>query len=185
MRHEALRGERRKVRDTRAVLAVLLALSMGVNALLSHGLSRKESMAVLVPAVSGPAWTVGESWAGRRYLEDTARTVAVTLLTLTPENAEQVREAAARMAHPSARGAIAAWVETEAGRLARRDLSSAFYPDRIDIARDQLAAEVSGELVTWLGREEATRTRKRYGLVFAMQGGRIGLVRFEEREEDE
>ena len=69
MRHEAMASERRKVR---------------------------ESMAVLVPAVSGPAWTVGETWAGRRYVEDTAGTVAVTLLTLTPENAVEVREAASR-----------------------------------------------------------------------------------------
>ena len=171
------------MRDARAVLAVLLALSTGVNALLGHGLARKESMAVLVPAVSGPAWTVGESWAGLGYLQDTARTVAVTLLTLTPENAGQVREAAARMAHPSARGAIAAWVETEAERMTRRDLASAFYPDRIEIEPGELAAEVSGELVTWLGREEATRTRKRYRLAFAMTGGRIGLVRFEELED--
>ena len=148
-----MQSERRKVRDTRIVLAVLLALSMGVNAVLSHGLAQRESMAVLVPAVSGPAWTVGETWAGRRYLEDTARTVAVTLLTLTPENAVEVREAAARMAHASARGEIAAWVETEAARLKRRDLSSAFYPTGIEVATDELAAEVTGELVTWLGRE--------------------------------
>ena len=128
MRREAMASERRKVRDTRIVLAVLLALSMVVNAVLSHGLAQRESMAVLVPAVSGPAWTVGETWAGRRYLEDTARTVAVTLLTLTPETAVEVREAASRMAHASARGEIAAWVETEAARLKRRNVSSAFIP---------------------------------------------------------
>ena len=178
-----MQDERRRVRDTRIVLAVLLALSMGVNAVLSHGLATRERMAVLVPAVSGPVWTVGETWAGRRYLEDTARTVAVTLLTLTPENAVEVREAASRMAHASARGAIAAWVETEAEQLARRNLASAFYPLSVEVAPDELAAEVTGELVTWLGREEATRTRKRYRLVFAIDGGRIGLVRFEEREE--
>ena len=176
-------SERRKVRDTRIVLAVLLALSMGVNGVLSHGLAQRESMAVLVPAVAGPAWTVGETWAGRRYLEDTARTAAVTLLTLTPENAGAVREAAGRMAHASARGQIVSWVDTEAARLGRRDLSSAFYPTGIEVAGDELAAQVSGELVTWLGREEVTRTRKSYRLVFAMQGGRIGLLRFEEREE--
>ncbi len=183
MKHDAMQAERRRVRDTRLVLAVLLGISMAVNGLLSHGLSSRESMAVLVPAVSGPAWTVGESWAGRRYLEDTARTVAVTLLTLTPENALEVREAASRMAHPSARGEIAAWVETEAAELRRRDVSSAFYPTGIEVVERELAADVSGELVTWLGREEATRTRKRYRLVFAMEGGRIGLLRFEEREE--
>ena len=179
-----MQSEQRKVRDTRIVLAVLLALSMGVTAVLSHGLAQRESMTVLVPAVSGPAWTVGETWAGRRYVEDTARTVAVTLLTLTPENAVEVREAASRMAHASARGEIAAWVETEAARLKRRDLASAFYPTGIEVATDELAAEVTGELVTWLGREEATRTRKRYRLVFAMEGGCIGLLRFEEREDE-
>jgi len=183
MKHDAMQAERRRVRDTRFVLAVLLGISMCVNGLLGHGLSSRESMSVLVPAVSGPAWTVGETWAGRRYLEDTARTVAVTLLTLTPENALEVREAAARMAHPSARGGIAAWVETEAAELRRRDLSSAFYPHAIEVAERELAADVSGELVTWLGREEATRTLKRYRLVFAMEGGRIGLLRFEERED--
>ena len=176
--------ERRRVRDTRVVLAALLALSMGINGVLSHGLATRESMTVLVPVVSGPAWTVGETWAGRRYLEDTARTVAVTLLTLTPENAVEIREVAARMAHPSARGEIAAWVETEAARLKRRDISTAFYPTGIEVATDELAAEVSGELVTWLGREEATRTRKRYRLAFAVEGGRIGLLRFEEREDE-
>ena len=179
-----MRAERRRVRDMRFVLTVLLALSMAVNGVLSHGLATRGSMAVLVPAVSGPAWTVGESWAGRRYLQDTARTVAVTLLTLTPQNAARVREAAARMAHPSARGEIAAWVEAEAARFARRNLSSAFYPEAIEVAADELAAEVSGELVTWLGREEATRARKRYRLVFAIDGGRIGLLRFEEEEEE-
>ena len=178
-----MEAERRRVRDTRLALAALLAISMGVNAVLSHGLATRERMAVLVPAVSGPVWTVGETWAGRRYLEDTARTVAVTLLTLTPSNAAEVREAVSRMAHASARGAIAAWVENEAERLSRRNLSSAFYPMSVEAAQDELAAEVAGELVTWLGREEATRERKRYRLVFAIEGGRIGLVRFEEREE--
>ena len=101
-------------------------------------------MTVLVPVVSGPAWTVGETWAGRRYLEDTARTVAVTLLTLTPENAGGNPRGGGAMAHPSARGEIAAWVETEAARLKRRDLSTAFYPTGIEVATDELAAEVSG-----------------------------------------
>ena len=179
-----MEAERRRVRDTRLALAVLLALSMGVNGVLSHGLATRERMAVLVPAVSGPVWTVGETWAGRRYLEDTARTVAVTLLTLSPSNAVEVREAVSRMAHTSARGVIAAWVATEAERLERRNISSAFYPLSVEAAPDELAAEISGELVTWLGREEATRERKRYRLVFAIEGGRIGLVRFEEREEE-
>ena len=40
--------ERRRVRDTRVVLAALLALSMGVNGVLSHGLATRESMTVLV-----------------------------------------------------------------------------------------------------------------------------------------
>ena len=47
---------------------------MAANLVLSHGLATRERMAVLVPAVSGPTWTVGKSWAGRRYLENTART---------------------------------------------------------------------------------------------------------------
>ena len=176
-------SERKRVRDMRTALAVLLGLSMLSNVVLAYGIATRERMAVLVPATSGPVWTVGESWAGRRYLEDTARTVAVTLLTLTPENANHVLATVARMAHASARGAISAWVEIEAARLEQRDLATAFYPQRIDVATDELAAEVSGELVSWLGREEASRTRKRYRLVFAIEGGRIGLLRFEELED--
>ena len=183
MEHKVMEADRRRARDTRTVLAALLGLSMTANLVLSHGLANRDRMAVLVPAVSGPAWEVGESWAGRRYLEDTARTVAVTLLTLTPENAAQVREAAARMSHASARGAIGAWVAAEAGRMARRDLATAFYPHRIEIEPDTLAAEVAGELVTWIGREETSRARKRYRLVFRIDGGRIGLLRFEEKED--
>jgi len=112
-----------------------------------------------------------------------ARTVAVTLLTLTPENAVHVRLAAARLAHPSARGAIGAWVEAEAARMAGRDLASAFYPDGIEADPERLMAEISGELVTWIGREEAAREDRRYRLAFRIDAGRIGLLRFEQMED--
>ena len=62
-------------------------LSMAANLVLALGLAWREAVTVLVPAVTGPAWEVGAGRAGRRYLEDMARTAAVTLLSLTPENA--------------------------------------------------------------------------------------------------
>ena len=170
----------RRARDIRVALAALLVLSMTVNLALGVGLSRREAVTVLVPATAGPSWTVGAGAAGERYLEDMARTAAVTLLTLTPESAEYVREAAARLSDASARGAIGAWVAGEARRMAGRDLATAFYPERIETDGGSLTAEVAGELVTWIGREEAGRERKRYRLGFRVHGGRIGLVRFEE-----
>ena len=183
MKRGVMDGERRRARDARAALAGLLGLSLLANLALSAGLGMREGMTVLIPAVSGPAWEVGGSWAGRRYLEDAARTAAVTLLTLTPENAAHVREAAARMSHASARGAIGAWVAAEAARMARRDLSTAFYPERIEADAQALAATVTGELATWIGREEASRVRRTYRLAFRIDGGRIGLLRFEQRED--
>ena len=177
----------RRARDARLALAGLLVLSMAANLALGIGLAGREASTVLLPAVSGPAWAVGGSAgggrAGQRYLEDMARTVAVTLLTLTPENAAHVRAAAARMSHPSARGAIGAWVEAEAGRMAGRDLASAFYPDSIEADAGSLRVEIAGELVTWIGREEAAREDRRYRLAFRFHAGRIGLVRFEQLEE--
>ena len=124
------------------------------------------------------AWTVGETWAGRQYLENTTRTVAVTLLTLTPENAVEVREAAGRMAHASARGDIVSWVETEAARLKRRDLSSAFYPTGIEVATNELAAEVTGN---WSPGSAGKKSRARTsvtGWCMRWKAGRIGLLRF-------
>ncbi|MDE0377617.1 MAG: TraE/TraK family type IV conjugative transfer system protein, partial [Rhodospirillales bacterium] len=117
-----------------------------------------------------------------RYLEDMARTVAVTLLTLTPENAGHVRLAAARMSHASARGAIGAWVEAEAARMAGRDMASAFYPTGIEADPERLSVEIAGELVTWIGREESSREDRRYRLAFRVDAGRIGLLRFEQME---
>ncbi len=183
MRRDMMEAQRRQVRDGRAALAVLLALSLLANLGLSIALASVERMTVLVPAVTGPAWEVGGGRAGSRYLEDMGRTVAVTLLTLTPENAEHAREAAARLAHASARGAIGAWVAAEAGRMARRDLSTAFYPGRIEADTGTLTVVVSGELATWVGREPVSRARKRYRLSFRVDAGRIGLLRFEELEE--
>ena len=148
----------RRVRDARLALGALLVLSMTANLALGIGLARREAVTVLVPAVTGPAWEVGGGRAGARYLEDMARTAAVTLLTLTPENAAHVRQAAARLAHPSARGAIGAWVESHAARMAGR------------------------ELVSWIGREASSRHDRRYRLAFRIDGGRIGLLRFEEME---
>jgi len=183
MRREAMEAGRRRARDARTALSVLLAVSVLANLVLAHGLAGRERVTVLVPAVSGPAWEVGGSWAGRRYLEDAARTAAVTLLTLTPENVGHVRESASRLAAPEARGAIGAWVAAEAERMARRDLSTAFYPRAIESAPDALGVEIEGELVSWIGREEAFRERRRYRLAFRVEGGRLGLVRFEQMEE--
>ena len=97
-----MEGAFRRVRDVRLALAGLLVLSMTANLALTVSFAGRETVTVLVPAASGPAWEVGGSaagvgWAGARYLEDMARTVAVMLLTLTPENAVHVRLAAARM----------------------------------------------------------------------------------------
>ena len=127
----------RRVRDIRLALAGLLVLSMTANLALTMSFAGRETVTVLVPATAGPAWEiagggVGTGLARARYLEDMARTVAVTLLTLTPENAAHVRLAAARLAHASARGAIGAWVEAEAARMAGRDMASAFYPTGIE-----------------------------------------------------
>ena len=179
----------RRVRDIRLALAGLLVLSMTANLALTVGFAGRETVTVLLPATAGPAWELGsggagEGRAGARYLEDMARTVAVTLLTLTPENAAHVRlAAAARMSHASARGAIGAWVEAEAARMAGRDLASAFYPDGIEADPERLTAEISGELVTWIGREEAAREDRRYRLAFRVEAGRIGLLRFEQMED--
>ncbi len=186
MRRVEMEGAVRRVRDIRLALAALLVLSMTANLALTVGLAGRETVTVLVPAVTGPAWAVGGSAmqgrAGARYLEDMARTVAVTLLTLTPENAALVRLAAARLAHASARGAIGAWVEAEASRMAGRDMASAFYPTEIEADPGRLAVEIAGELVTWIGREEASREDRRFRLVFRIDAGRIGLLRFEQLE---
>ena len=87
------------------------------------------------------------------------------------------------MSDPSARGAIGAWVEAEAARMAGRDLASAFYPTEIKADPERLAVEIAGELVTWIGREEAAREDRRYRLVFRIDAGRIGLLRFEQMED--
>ena len=187
MRRGDMESAVRRVRDIRLALAGLLALSMTANLALTVGFAGRETVTVLVPAISGPAWEVGggevaTNRAGARYLEDMARTAAVTLLTLTPENAAHVRRAAARMSHASARGAIGAWVEAEAARMAGRDMASAFYPAGIEADPARLAVEVAGELVTWIGREEAAREDRRYRLAFRIDAGRIGLLRFEQME---
>ena len=183
MKRELMETERRRVRDGRAALAVLLGLSLLANVTLGVGLASVERTTVLVPAAAGPSWEVGSGSAGRRYLEDVGRTVAVTLLSLTPENAGLAREAVARMSHPSARGAIGAWVAAEAARMKELDLSSAFYPGRVEVDPERMTVLVSGELALWMGRERVSRERRRYRLSFRVDAGRIGLLRFEEMED--
>ncbi len=189
MRRAVLETGVRRARDIRVALAGLLALSMTANLVLTLSFAGRETVTVLVPAAAGPAWEVGgasagSGMAGARYLEDIARTAAVTLLTLTPENASHVRAAAARMSHASARGAIGAWVEAEAARLAGRDMASAFYPMEIEADPARLTVEIAGDLVTWIGREEAAREDRRYRLAFRIDAGRIALLRFEQLEDE-
>ena len=67
--------------------------------------------------------------------------------------------------------------------MAGRDLATAFYPTDIEADTERLTVEIAGELVTWIGREEAGRQDRRYRLVFRIDGGRIGLLRFEQLED--
>ena len=112
-----------------------------------------------------------------------ARTVAVTLLTLTPENAGHVRLAAARLAHASARRR-----DRRLGRGRRHRAWPGATWRAPSIRRKSRptrrvsAVEIAGELVTWIGREEASREDRRYRLVFRIDAGRIGLLRFEQLE---
>ena len=151
----------------------------------------RETVTVLVPAVSGPALgsrrqpaSVSARWPGMRYLEDMARTVAVTLLTLTPENAGHVRLAAARLVP-----CLGARRGRRLGRGRGRPHGRAGTSPAPSIppgGRSRPGAvsrvEIAGELVTWIGREEASREDRRYRLVFRIDAGRIGLLRFEQLE---
>ena len=67
--------------------------------------------------------------------------------------------------------------------MAGRDLATAFYPTSIEADTERLSVEIAGELVTWIGREESSRNGRRYRLTFRIDGGRIGLLRFEEMED--
>ena len=55
----------RRVRDIRLALGALLALSMAANLALTMSFAGRETVTVLVPAVSGPALEVGGSGPGR------------------------------------------------------------------------------------------------------------------------
>ena len=61
-------------------------------------------------------------------------------------------------------------------------MASAFYPSDIEADPARLAVVIAGELVTWIGSEEASREDRRYRLVFRIDAGRIGLLRFEQLE---
>ena len=54
----------RRARDARLALGLLLALSMTANLALTVGFAGRETVTVLVPAASGPAWEVGGGAAG-------------------------------------------------------------------------------------------------------------------------
>ena len=66
--------------------------------------------------------------------------------------------------------------------MRRTDMASAFYPTDIEADPERLTVEIAGELVTWIGREEAAREDRRYRLAFRIDAGHIGLLRFEQME---
>ena len=65
MRRGDMESAFRRVRDIRLALGLLLALSMTANLALTMSFAGRETVTVLVPAVSGPAWEVGGT-AGHR-----------------------------------------------------------------------------------------------------------------------
>ena len=188
MRRVEMEGAVRRVRDIRLALAALLALSMTANLALTVGLAGRETVTVLVPAVTGPAWAVGGSSMRGPGRGAVSRGHGA-------HRGGDAADADARERGPCAPcgGAPGARLGARRDRRLGRGRGRRAWPGAtwrapsipLEIEADPgaaLAVEIAGELVTWIGREEASREDRRYRLVFRIDAGRIGLLRFEQLE---
>lgn len=121
------------------------------------------------------------------YLKTWGEGLCEHLLTCSPETVEQKIHDTLRLTAASAQGQIKSFLQEEARRIKRDDVSTVFYPTstRIDKAKKTLI--IQGQFHTWFGRDQKPIVQTKTWVLRWQQGNRgvILLKDFYEQKAEE
>lgn len=145
-----------------------------IFAILGH-----ERIIIVPPNINRSFW-VSASQVSPEYLSEMAYYFVQLRFNMTPSNAASQRDLLLRYVLPRYYGALKTELLSEADRITKEHITTAFYQNNIQVDTRQLLAKITGDLQTSVGDAILPMQRVIYQISFTYDSGRLLIKSFEE-----
>lgn len=162
----------------RNIVTGVCAILLTTNAIQSLWLFfRHERVIITPPQLTQSFWAEGNQYSPQ-YLEEMALHYAHFLLDVTEKNVLYQGEILLRYVAPEAYGTFKAKILADEKQLKKDHLSTRFSPTDVVIHPDQLAVDLTGELLSYVGDKKISEVKETYQLKFRNQSGKLLIEAF-------
>ena len=165
----------RMMRRALALLGATCLVMIAANFFLAMKLVSQSNQVVLVPSTVRDGM-VARGTVDKGYVEALALDAVYAMYNASPGSLAYGRQTIERLSRPAERAGILASYDKISGDMTERDISTVFYPQKIEHNFATFEIVVAGELVTFLQTTQVAREKKRILLKFRPQAGSIRLV---------
>lgn len=164
-----------KQRNRMFIVGCLLASS---NLFMGMTLFFSSERVVIVPACVSKSFWVDRSAVSAEYLEEMALFFAHQILDVSAASASYQRDIVLRYTATSYHNALKKRLTEEETRAREGQISTSFKPVQIKVDEHRLEAELTGDLLSYVGGKLASQARETYLLRFQYQQGRLLVTHF-------
>ena len=184
MNKEGLIIEADKILKQRNLVFAFSVVLLVANIFLSASLFLHNKEIVLVPNSLEKESSIKNGKMSPAYLEAMTRDVVNLMLNVTPANAEYSSRSILKITHPAFYGKLKKDLNERNKDVAKRRISTIFYPQSMSVNEKNDGAVVSGKLSTYLGKEEVLMEDKVYSVTYSFDGFRPAVIDFYEVQQE-
>lgn len=135
----------------------------------------RDERILVVPPETRQAFWVERNLVSAAYLEEMAVFLADLALSVSASSAPFQREVLLRYATPESYSALKAQLLAQEERLRKDNIATSFRPIQIKVDLVQQRAELTGDLLTYVGDKRISQVRESYELRLLYKAGRLHL----------
>ncbi|RYG89921.1 hypothetical protein EU803_14960 [Loktanella sp. IMCC34160] len=184
MTFDKLQKSIRTARLQRNAILAVAAILLLINAALSVRLYTQTNQVVLVPTNISDGM-VARGASDKRYIEALSLDAIYGLYNASPANLDYGRTVIERIAAVADRNRLLQHYDTVATDIRERDISTVFFPRRIEHNLDRLQVVIEGDLHTYLNTVQIAREERRVMLSFVAEAGSVRLAAISRLETDQ
>lgn len=133
---------------------------------------------VVIPANPAKSFWVDQTRVSSEYLEEMALFFAREILDISPASASYQRDVVLRYTAPVYHNALKKRLTEEETRAREGQISTSFKPVQIKVNAERLEAELTGDLLSYVGGKMASSVRESYRMRFQYLQGRLLVTQF-------
>lgn len=165
---------------------ILLVMCLLLSGLLFF---KNERVIISPPELKNSYWVEGNRFAPS-YIEEMSLFFAHLLLDVTESSLSWQGSVILRYVIPESYGAMKAKILDDEKRLKKEQLSLHFNPIEFQLDAGQLIAEITGDLISYVGSKKISQVRETYQLKLQNRRGRLliesfSLLKTEKQNENE